>query len=181
MSPFLVRAIGVVAFCCAALAGVARADDASELSRLFEAGQKSEALDRVEQLLEAKPRDPQLRFLKGVMLADTGRQADAERVFTELTVDYPEIPEPYNNLAVIHAAQGNYDKARALLETALRASPNYAVAHENLGDIHAQLARLSYTHALQLEPSNATIAPKLALLRQLIRPIAAAPAAPAAQ
>jgi len=174
MSPLLVRAVGVIACCCAALAAAAPADDAGEVNRLFESGQASEAFDRLERLIEADPRDPQLRFQKGVMLAETGRPADAQRVFTELTVDYPEIPEPYNNLAVIHAARGEYDRARALLEAALRASPNYSTAHENLGDIHLQLARLSYAQALRLDPSNTTIAPKLALLRQMIRSTAAA-------
>jgi tetratricopeptide (TPR) repeat protein len=162
--------------CCAAFAGTAHADDASEINRLFSAGQTSEAFARLDRLLAAKPRDPQLRFQKGVMLAETQRRAEAADIFNQLIVDYPEMPEPYNNVAVIYAAQGDFDRARASLETAVRAQPGYAVAHQNLGDIYAQLARLSYAQALKLDPSNAAIPPKLALLRELVKPIDSATA-----
>jgi Flp pilus assembly protein TadD len=153
------------------LAGAAFADDASDVNRMFRAGQTSEAFAKLDQLLKANPKDPALRFLKGVMLADSQRRAEAAATFQQLTVDYPELPEPYNNLAVIHAAQGEYDKARAALEAALRAQPGYAVAHQNLGDVYVQLARQAYTQALHLEPGNTAVPPKLALLRQLTQPV----------
>jgi Flp pilus assembly protein TadD len=168
----------VAVVCCGALAGAALADDASDINRMFRAGQSKEAFARLDKLLTARPKDAQLRFLKGVMLADSQRRAEAANTFLQLTIDYPELPEPYNNLAVIHAAQGDYDKARAALEAALRANPQYGVAHQNLGDVYLQLARLAYTQALQHEPGNPTIAPKLALLRQLTQPVAAPAAKP---
>jgi Flp pilus assembly protein TadD len=168
----LSRFARIAAFCCGALAGAALADDASDINRMFRAGQANEAFARLEQLLKANPKDPQLRFLKGVMLADSRRPAEATATFEQLSVDYPELPEPYNNLAVIYASRGEYDKARAALEAALRAQPGYAVAQQNLGDVYVQLARRAYTQALQLEPGNAVIPPKLALLRQLTQPVA---------
>jgi len=159
------------------MAGTARADEQSEIDRLAATGQHAEALARVERLLEQRPRDPQLRFQKGVILAGMQQPAQAIDVFAKLAADYPEIPEPHNNLAVLHAAAGEYDKARAALDAALRANPNYAIAHQNLGDLYAQLARQSYLRALQLDPSNAAVPPRLELLRQIIQP-AGAPAAP---
>lgn len=171
----LLRVVGLVLL-CSSLAGVARADEAAEIARLFAAGEATEAMARVERALAAQPRDPQLRFQKGVMLAESKRSDEAAAVFTQLSVDYPELPEPYNNLAVIHAARGDFDKARAALEAALRAQPAYAVAHQNLGDIYAQLARRAYAQALQLDPGNRTIPPKLALLRDLVTPVDAAAA-----
>jgi colicin import membrane protein len=169
------------AVCCAALAGPALADDASEINRLFSAGQQTEAFTRLDALIAAKPRDPQLRFQKGVLLAEAQRRSEAAAVFTQLTVDFPEIPEPYNNLAVIYAAQGDYDKARVALDAALRAKPDYTVALQNLGDVYAQLAKASYTHALRLDPASTAIPPRLALLRELVKtiptPQAATPAA----
>ena len=39
--------------------------------------------------------------------------------FEQLTEDFPELPEPYNNLAVLYAADGQLDRARAALELAL--------------------------------------------------------------
>src|SRR2546425_9737176 len=75
-------------------------------------------------------------------------------IFTKLTQDYPELPEPYNNLAVIYASQGQYEKARAALEQSIRTHPSYATAYENLGDVYAKLASQAYDKALQLDSSN---------------------------
>ncbi|MEJ7686260.1 MAG: tetratricopeptide repeat protein, partial [Variovorax sp.] len=118
-------------------------------------------------------RDPQMRFLRGVILTEQGKQADAVAVFTQLTQDFPELPEPYNNLAALYASQSQFDKARAALEMAIKLNPGYATAHENLGDVYARLAGQSYGRAQQLEAGNATAQPKLALIRQMF----AAPAA----
>jgi tetratricopeptide (TPR) repeat protein len=158
-----------------------RADDAGEVNRLHRAGQTTAALQMLERILASKPKDPQTRFLKGVVLADSRRDAEAVEVFQKLSEDYPELAEPYNNVAALHAAAGSYDKARAALEQALRANPGYATAHENLGDVHAMLASQSYANALRLEPGNPTVAPKLALVREMFSPRlrAAAPAASA--
>ncbi|HCL87215.1 MAG TPA: hypothetical protein DIC45_12155, partial [Comamonadaceae bacterium] len=100
--------------------------------------------------LAATPRDPQLRFLRTVALTDLGRQDEAIAALVDLTETYPELPEPYNNLAVLYAAQGELDKAREALEQAVRARPDYGVAYENLGDIYARLARRAYTRAGEL-------------------------------
>jgi len=163
-------------------ASSARADDYADVYNLQRSGKPAEALARADQYLAAKPRDPQMRFLKGVILAEAGRSAEAIEIYTGLTQDYPELPEPYNNLAVLYAAQSQFDKARTALEQALRANPAYATAHENLGDVYAKMAALSYSKALQLEPSNVSVPPKLAVIRQLFAPgNAAAAATPAAR
>src|SRR3989344_173131 len=130
----------------------------------------------------ATPRDPQLRFLRGVAQADSGKPADAITTFTKLTEEYPELPEPYNNLAVLYANQNQLDKARTALEMAIRTNPSYATAHENLGDIYAKLASQAYNKALQLDATNAnSVKPKLALIRELFAPEAAGkPGRPAA-
>jgi Flp pilus assembly protein TadD len=180
MSAFLctvsrrLAALTVVAF---AVIGPAHADERAEIERLAAAGQRAEALERLQRLLEQRPRDPQLRFRQGVLLVESGRPAEAIDVFTRLADDYPEIPEPHNNLAVLHAAAGEYEKARAALDAALRAHPGYALAHQNMGDIHAQLARQSYQRALQLDAANTSVLPKLELLRRIVEP-SAPPALP---
>ena len=163
----------------------ARADDLQDAAKLLKAGQHRQALDLVNKTLKAKPRDPQARFLKGLILTEQGNSKEAIEVFTQLTKDYPELPEPYNNLAVIYAAQGQYDKARAALEQSIRTHPSYATAYENLGDVYAKLASQAYDKALQIDSSNAAAKNKLSLVRELVgRPaaaptsVAAAPAAP---
>jgi tetratricopeptide (TPR) repeat protein len=133
----------------------------------------------VNKALAAKPRDPQARFLKGLILTEQGKTKEAIEIFTRLTEDYPELPEPYNNLAVIYAGQGQYDKARAALEQSIRTHPSYATAYENLGDVYAKLASQAYSKALQIDASNAGAQNKLSLVRELVG--GPAPAAAAAR
>jgi Flp pilus assembly protein TadD len=148
----------------------AHADDYADVNHLISAGQLPQALAKADDYLAARPRDPQMRFLKGVIQAQAGKRDEAIATLTQITEDYPELPEPYNNLAVLHAGQGQLDKARAALEMAIRINPAYATAHENLGDVHARLASQSYSRALQLQAGNTDLPPKLALIQQALAP-----------
>ncbi|MDO9134756.1 tetratricopeptide repeat protein [Hydrogenophaga sp.] len=163
----------------------AQTEDYAEVNRLLRSGQLAEALAKADQYLVGKARDPQMRFLKGVILTESGKTQDAIATFSKLTEDYPELPEPYNNLAVLYAGQSQFDKARAALEMAIRTNPSYATAHENLGDVYAKLASQAYSKALQLDGTNPAVAPKLSLIRNLFAadtrsgaaaPVASAPA-----
>jgi Flp pilus assembly protein TadD len=159
----------LIALCaCALLVPAARADDLQDASRMLKAGQHQQALEKVNKVLAAKPRDPQARFLKGLIYTDQGNSKEAIEIFTKLTQDYPELPEPYNNLAVIYAAQGQYDKARVALEQSIRTHPSYATAYENLGDVYAKLASQAYDKALQIDSSNKGAQNKLSLVRELV-------------
>lgn len=144
----------------------AQADDVSDVQKLLAAGKNAEALQKADQFLAAKPRDPMMRFLRGISLSQAGRAPEAITAFTKLTEDYPELPEPFNNLAVLYAQQGQYDKARNALEMAIRTNPSYATAYENLGDVYAKLASQAYSKALQIDTRSA-VAPKLAMIRDL--------------
>lgn len=161
---------GVILVCLAALcsAAPARADDLDDASRLLKAGQRDQALERVNRVLAAKSGDPKARFLKGIILTEQGNTKEAIEIFTKLTQDYPNLPEPYNNLAVIYAGQGQYEKARAALEQSIRTHPSYATAYENLGDVYAKLASQAYDKALQLDKSNTGAQNKLSLVRELV-------------
>jgi Flp pilus assembly protein TadD len=156
-----------LALTCAVVS--AQADDYGDVSQLLRNGQRAEAMAKADVYLAAKPRDPQMRFLKGVIQSSMGNQTDAIVTFTKLNEDYPELPEPYNNLAVLYAGQGQLGKALAALEMAIHANPDYATAHENLGDVYARLASQSYGKALQLDSTNAAIPPKLTLIRELLK------------
>lgn len=145
----------------------APADDLKEAQKLYGQGKLQPALDKVEAFLKTSPKDPQGRFLEGLVLTEQKRTDDAIKVFTGLTEDYPELPEPYNNLAVLYASQGNYEKARAALELAIHTHPTYATAHENLGDIYAELASRAYDRALQLDKNNTSAQVKLAMVKDL--------------
>jgi Flp pilus assembly protein TadD len=154
-----------VALCLAA--GGARADDLLEARKLLRAGERDAAMKRVDQVLAAKPGDQEARFLKGVILAEDGKTADAIEVYQRLAQDFPELPEAHNNLAVLYAARGDLDRARQSLDMAIRTNPEYATAQENLGDVYVQLAAVAYERAGQLDPANRSASRKLKLAREV--------------
>jgi tetratricopeptide (TPR) repeat protein len=158
----------LVALALSLAAPLAVADNLTDIQKLIKAGQYPQALEKTDVYLASKPKDAQGRFLRGLILTEMNRPADAIAVFTKLTEDYPELPEPYNNLAVLYAQQKQYDKARTALEMAIRTHPAYAIAYENLGDVYAKLASQAYDKALQLDSANAAAQGKLSLIRDLI-------------
>ena len=109
----------------------------------------------VDKYMAINPRDPQMRFWKAWITDRTGDKQVALDMYLSLTQDYPEIAEPFNNLAVLYAAKGQFSAAKEALDAALRANPNYADAHENMGDILLHLARQSYAKSAQLDPAAA--------------------------
>ena len=146
---------------------VAHGNEIQDANKLFKQGQYSQALSKVNSYLAAKPKDAPARFLKGLVLTEQGEITDAINIFSALTEDYPELPEPYNNLAVLYAGQGQYDNAKLALEMAIRTHPSYATAHANLGDIYAKMASQAYDRALQLDRSNTATKTKLAMIQEL--------------
>jgi predicted Zn-dependent protease len=157
--------LGLLAGLCAL---PAYADELADVSQLLRAGQHAAALTKADAFLKKNPRDAQMRFLKGVILTEQNKSGEAIAVFTKLTEDYPTLPEPYNNLAVLYASSGEYEKARLALDKAIRTNPTYATAYENLGDVHAKLASQAYDKALQLDHSNTGAKSKLTMVRTLV-------------
>lgn len=138
-----------------------------EINQLSEQGNQAAALERVNNYLSSNPKNAEAMFMRGVILVELGKRDDAIKAFTELTEKFPNLPEPYNNLAVLYADQGQYDKARKALESAIKTHPSYATAHENLGDIYARLASEAYDKALKLDTSNSRAQNKLAMITDL--------------
>lgn len=168
LRPVLNKTVALSSLLAALFASPAFADDYTDVTKFMRAGQYTEALSRADAFLSRNPRDAQMRFLKGVILTEQNKSAEAIAVFTKLTEDFPGLPEPYNNLAVLYAAAGQFEKARAALDTAIRTNPSYATAYENLGDVHAKLASQAYDKALQLDSGNAAAKSKLTLVRSLV-------------
>ncbi|MCU0951810.1 MAG: tetratricopeptide repeat protein [Burkholderiaceae bacterium] len=141
------------------------ATEAQEIEKLVRAREFDAALKRADALLARSPRNAQVRFLRAVALSETGRSSDAIGALEAMTQEFPELPEPYNNLAVLHAAAGRYDLARTLLLRAIEVAPNYVTAQENLGDLHVAIAADVYARALTLDPTNAALKTKLQTAR----------------
>jgi tetratricopeptide (TPR) repeat protein len=180
----LSRFFAAVAACVILVSAPALATEIQDINQQFRNGDLTGALEHADRYLAKNPKDAQARFLKGLILADQGKTNDAIAVFSGLTEDYPELPEPYNNLAVLYASQGKYEAAKNALEMAIRTHPSYATAHENLGDIYAKMASIAYDKALELDSKNATAQTKLALIQEMIqgqphKPVASKPEASA--
>lgn len=176
------RFIAALATSLILVSASAHAAGVQDINQQFRKGDLSGALQSADTYLGKNPKDAQARFLKGLILAEQGKSNEAIQIFTALTEDYPELAEPYNNLAVLYAAQNKFDDAKSALEMAIRSHPNYATAHENLGDIYAKMASMAYEKAFQLDANNLLIKTKLALLKDMVSPQSqAANRAPAAQ
>jgi Flp pilus assembly protein TadD len=143
---------------------------AQAIEQTFRLGDRAVALQQLGQALADAPGDVHLRFLQAVLLAESGRRAEAALLYERMHQDYPELAEPCNNLAVLHAADGALDSARQLLETAVRLAPDYRVAHQNLGDVMVRLAQRAYQRAADGVPPQAPLQRKLALTAELLSP-----------
>ncbi|MET0203710.1 MAG: tetratricopeptide repeat protein, partial [Casimicrobiaceae bacterium] len=133
-----------------------------------------EAIALLDKLNAERPREPQARFLKGIAQADAGKTDAAITTFQAVLGDFPELPEPHNNLAVLYAQKGEYGLARDELEAAISAAPDYVVAYENLGDIYARLAAVNYEKAIARDARNKSAPAKLKLVREILAPPAPA-------
>jgi tetratricopeptide (TPR) repeat protein len=140
----------------------------NDVRKLLRQAKYSQALLLVNKGLVNNPRDPQMRFWQGFIFEQLGQPEMALQVYLGLTQDYPELAEPHNNLGVLYAAKGDYPNAKDSLDAALRANPNYAAAHENMGDLLINMARQSYERSLAAEPKQSTPAQKIERLKPVL-------------
>jgi DNA repair exonuclease SbcCD ATPase subunit len=140
---------------------------AALIEELVAQGDLQAAMILTDQQLAADSDNVSLLFLKGLIHTRSNELDQARNIFIRLTQDHPELPEPFNNLAVIYAAQGDFNNARAALQQAINTHPSYATAHENLGDIYAKMASKAYNQALELDEENETAREKLLLVNDL--------------
>jgi Flp pilus assembly protein TadD len=140
----------------------------NDVRKLLRQAKYAQALLVVNKNLDTNPRDPQMRFWQGYIFEQLGQPDMALQVYLGLTEDYPELPEPHNNLGVLYASKGDYPKAKASLDAALRANPKYPTALENLGDVLVNLARQSYESSLSLDPKQPNLRPKIERLRPVL-------------
>lgn len=161
------RCLVVLAALAATHTAYAQNAELQQVNELVQRGDLDQAAQQADAYVKAHPKDPRGRFLKGVVLAQQNRIDEAIGIYTQLTYDYPELPEPYNNLAALYAAKGQYEMARDALERAVRAQPSYATAHENLGDIYVKLAAQSYAKAAELDRGRASAQNKLKMANEL--------------
>ncbi len=145
-----------------------RADEAAEVRALISRGDLSEAMLRADKAIAAQPRDAALRFLRGVALMDLARNAEALDVFTRLTQEHPDLPDPYNNIGLLQARVGRPEAALAALQEALRCDPGHRTALANLGQVHLMLAVKAWEQLGSSGPVDLTVQRKLNGARALL-------------
>ncbi|HIU83751.1 MAG TPA: tetratricopeptide repeat protein [Candidatus Aphodousia gallistercoris] len=127
------------------------------------------ALEQVQKGLKANPKSAQLKFQQAVLYERLGQTERAKALFEDFINTYPEIVEPYNNLAAIYAAEGNTAKAREWLTRAVTVNPNFAMGYENLGNLELEQALSYYRQALKAKPSDKRMQRKVASLEKLLQ------------
>lgn len=148
------------------------ADLVTEVHTLMAKGDHAGALRSAEAAVAANPRDAQSRFLHALVLMDLQRDAQALSAFMQLSQEYPELPEPFNNIALLHARAGRLELARQALEAALRNDPGHRTARLNLGDVHLLLAVQAWEQAA----SGAALDPRRVRRLEAARALVAATA-----
>jgi Flp pilus assembly protein TadD len=146
----------------------ATASPATQVQELLRQGQADSALDKVDAALIAEPRNASLRFLRGVSLMDLQRDAEAAQAFTALAEEYPELPDPWNNLALLHVRAGQTERARQALEVALRNDPGHRTARLNLGEVYLMLAAQSWQAAANIAALEPAQLRRLDVVRELL-------------
>lgn len=148
-----------------AMHGGVKADELQDVRSLLQEGKLTEAMVKTNKLMEKRPADPTVQFVKGLILSEQKKTVEAIEAFSKLTKEHPDLPEPYNNLGVLFAANGQFEKARVALETALKLNPKYATAQENLGDLYLQSALEAYGEVSRNEGESKSLKAKLKGLR----------------
>jgi Flp pilus assembly protein TadD len=155
-----------------AVLGMAQAQDAPDLStiqRLAANGNLNQAMDALNKRIAANPEDVESAFLKGLLLLQQGDKSGAREVFLDISRRFPRLPEAYNNLAAIHAADGEYELARQTLLSAIANTPDYSPVRANLGDLYIKMAMDAYREALKLNPNDSATRTRLKVLEQLFQ------------
>jgi tetratricopeptide (TPR) repeat protein len=140
----------------------------NDVRKMLRQAKYPQALVLVNKGLVTNPRDPQMRFWQAYIFERQGQADAALKVYLGLSQEYPELAEPHNNLGVLYAAKGDYPNAKASLDAALRANPNYAAAHENMGDLLVNMARQSYERSLAITPKQSEPAQKIERLKPVL-------------
>jgi tetratricopeptide (TPR) repeat protein len=141
-----------------------------DVERLVKARQYPDAIDLIDSQIKKTPRNVQLRFLKARIQIELRQFDQAKKTLLVITQQFPELPEPYNNLAALAANQGQWIDARDYLELALKLQPSYAIASANLGEVYIRLGAEAYENAAKALPNQRQYSNRAKALRDILKP-----------
>ena len=149
----------------------------SDVEKLVKARKYPEAIELINTQLKKTPRNVQLRYVKARLQIELRDYDSAKKTLIEITQQFPELPEPYNNLAAISANQGKWIEARDYLELALKLRPSYSTAAANLGEVYVRLGAKAYEDAAANTQLNQRLyANRAKYLLNLLKPQTRGPA-----
>lgn len=126
---------------------------------LFQHGYLDQAADSFQQVIAAKPNDPEGYYNLGTLNLRRNDLKQARQYLEQTVKLRPNYPEAWNNLGMIAAQQGQPDEAVRSFGESLRLRPAYAVALLNLGNVYRrqrafEKAKDCLSQALAIEPDN---------------------------
>ena len=152
-----IRWLCVPIILCAILVAPVRADtEASAVADLLKAGEYLAALTLLEDLKPLRPCDPDLLFLEA-RVYETAGETDRAIALYEILIDlFPNVPEPYNNLAALYSTLGKLQRAEAFLLRGLASHATYRRLQKNLSRVYVARAAQAYRKALSIETPPAS-------------------------
>jgi tetratricopeptide (TPR) repeat protein len=150
-------------FCSLCVKPVFSATPIEEIQRLIDQNSFSLAATTGDQILIEQPTNAKIQFLTAYAYQMDQQMNRAKELYEHLIQEYPELPEPRNNLAMIYLDKGNSDKASQLLIDALNTHSSYSMAYNNLGRIYRSIASATYRQAVS-ESNQPVESPKIELI-----------------
>jgi tetratricopeptide (TPR) repeat protein len=118
------------------------------------------------------PPEAAQRYADALTFMKAGRTNDAEFIFKQLSVAYPEFAGPQLNLGLLYLQDSRLPEAEAAFKAALERNPASAVAGNELGIVERKLgkfteAEVAYRRTIAIEPNYAPAYLNLGVLYDL--------------
>ena len=126
---------------------------------LFQRGYLEQAAESFQQVVAAKPGDPEGYYNLGTLNLRRNDFTKARQYLQQTLKLRPNYPEAWNNLGMMAAQEGHADEAVQNFQQALLLRPSYAIALLNLGNVYRRQGAFEkaldcLTRALDIEPEN---------------------------
>ena len=136
---------------------------------LFQRGYLDPAAASFQQVIAAKPNEPDAYYNLGTLYLRKNAFAESRQYLEQAVKLRPNYPEAWNNLGMIAAQQGQADDAIRNFNESLRQRPDYAIALLNLGNVYRRQENFAEAEkllkrALELEPENPEVHYNLGML-----------------
>jgi tetratricopeptide (TPR) repeat protein/peroxiredoxin len=136
---------------------------------MFQRGYLEQAAASFEQVIAAKPQEPEAYYNLGTLYLRKNALPDARRYLEQTVKLRPDYPEAWNNLGMIAAQQGQAKEAVSNFQQSLSLRPGYVTALLNLGNFYrrqgaVEEAEKLLSRALELEPDNPETSYSLGML-----------------